>query len=155
VYDNPVGTLTNNPPFDYHLTNLSNYLSLHEGAPHSHLGVELPPYSLGMGALGLPGDYSSASRFVRAVFVKQKSCCGDGERERVNRFFRILSAVAMPKGCVLAANGEYEYTRYSCCCNGDTGTYYYTTYDDPAPRSVCLYDTDLDGVALKEFGLIE
>ena len=155
VYDNPVRVLTNNPPFPYHLTNLCNYMSLHEGAADNRLGGDLTPYSLGMGALGLPGDYSSASRFVRAVFVRQKSRCEGDETASVNQFFHILTAVAMPKGCVLAANGDHEYTRYSCCCNTDSGTYYYTTYDNPTPRRVDMRGVDVDGAVLWQSALIE
>lgn len=147
VYDNPVGILTNNPPFDFHMTNLNNYMFLHEGAAENRVCAEIPlkNYSLGMGTLGLPGDFSSASRFVRAAFVKLKSRSGDGEKESVNQFFHILRSVAMPKGCVLAANGDYEYTRYSCCCNADRGIYYYTTYDNSAVTAVDMHACALDG----------
>lgn len=138
IYDDPVGVLTNNPTFDYHMMNLNNYMALHEGTPKNELckSYNLEVYSLGMAALGLPGDFSSASRFVRAVFVKQKSCCGEGEKESVNQFFHIMASVAMPKGCVFVREGEYEYTRYTSCCNVDKGIYYYTTYENSTVNSV-------------------
>ena len=100
-------------------------------------------YSLGMGALGLPGDYSSASRFIRALFVKENSVSEHSEKSSVNQFFHILNSVAMPKGCVRSAEG-FEYTRYSSCCNVDMGVYYYTTYDDLEITSINLYDVDLN-----------
>ena len=142
VYDNPYGVLTNNPTFDYHLTNVQNYRGLHEGA------LTQSDYSLGMGAIGLPGDFSSASRFVKAVFVKEKSACDGSERESVSQFFHILRAVAMPRGCVMTPSGEYEFTRYSCCCSTDTGVYYYTTYSDSSIRSVSMHEAELDGKTL-------
>lgn len=150
VHDNPFGVLTNNPTFDYHLTNVSNYMHLHEGPLANRLGNALPVgnYSLGMGALGLPGDFSSASRFIRAVFVKQKSVCDGSEEESVNQFFHILSSVAMPRGCVLAHDGQYEYTRYSSCCNTKTGVYYYTTYENRSIRRVHLHSVDLSSDTL-------
>lgn len=150
VFENPFGVLTNNPTFDFHLTNVSNYMGLHEGVAENRISsrLSLDNYSLGMGALGLPGDFSSVSRFVKAVFVKEKSVCDGSDRASVNQFFRILQAVAMPKGCVLAKNGDYEYTRYSCCCNTDTGVYSYTTYEDMTIRSVDLHSANLDGSAL-------
>lgn len=153
VYDNPFGVLTNNPTFDYHRTNVSNYMHLHEGPLANRLGDSLPAgnYSLGMGALGLPGDFSSASRFVRAVFVKQKSICDGSECESVQQFFHILSSVAMPRGCVLAHDGQYEYTRYSSCCNTRTGVYYYTTYEDRSIRRVSLHSVDLSSDALYSY----
>lgn len=146
IYENEVGVLTNNPPFDYHLMNLNNYLYLHEGEPENRFGLRAEDkYSLGMGALGLPGDYSSASRFIRAAFVKYKSVCGEDEDESVNQFFHILSSVAMPKGAVRAANGEFEYTRYSCCINTDTGVYYYTTYENRNIKKIDMHSFNLDG----------
>lgn len=147
VYENPYGVLTNNPTFDYHRMNLNNYMGLHEGFSVNKLSPtkKLDNYSLGMGAYGLPGDFSSASRFVRAFFVKEKSCSGNSEKESVSQFFHILGSVAMPKGCVLAANGDYEYTRYSSCCNTDKGLYYYKTYYNSTIRSVDMYAVDLDG----------
>ncbi|MBE6620800.1 MAG: choloylglycine hydrolase family protein [Ruminococcaceae bacterium] len=157
VYDNPFGVLTNNPTFDYHLTNVSNYMHLHEGPAKNRLGDGLPVgnYSLGMGALGLPGDFSSASRFVRAVFVKEHSVCDGSERASVNQFFHILSSVAMPRGCVLAHDGQYEYTRYSSCCNTDSGVYYYTTYDTPTVRRIDMHSVDLDTAVLYSYPMDE
>lgn len=157
VYENPYGVLTNNPTFDYHRMNLNNYMGLHEGFAVNNIcpTEELKNYSLGLGAFGLPGDFSSASRFVRAVFVKQKSRSGCSEKESVSQFFHILGAVAMPKGCVLAANGEYEYTRYSSCCNTEKGVYYYITYDNSTITAVDMHAVNLDTADVYKFDLIE
>lgn len=146
IYDNPYGVLTNNPTFDYHLMNINNYMSLHEKNAENRLSGDksFNNYSLGMGALGLPGDYSSASRFVRAVFIKEKSPCFESEEESVSHFFHILYGVAMPKGCVMTGKGEYEYTRYSSCCNTDKGIYYYTTYDNMNVTAVDMHSVDID-----------
>ena len=72
IYENPVGVLTNNPPFSYHLHNLCNYRNLTREPGESRFAPELPlkAWSRGMGAIGLPGDLSSASRFVRAAFTR-------------------------------------------------------------------------------------
>lgn len=149
IYDNPFEVLTNNPPFDYHKTNIKNYMGLSVGGVQNKLCPEIPlkNYSLGMGAMGLPGDFSSASRFIRAVFVKEKSVANPNEKAGVNQFFHILDSVSMPRGCV-AANGNFEYTRYSSCCNADTGVYYYKTYDDFEVRSVDMKKVDLDTAKL-------
>ncbi len=157
VYDNPYGVLTNNPTFDYHLMNINNYMNLHEGMGENRISASqnLRSYSLGMGALGLPGDYSSASRFVRAVFIKEKSPCFESERESVSHFFHILGGVAMPKGCVLTKSGEYEYTRYSSCCNADKGIYYYTTYDNRRITAVDMHRYDLEGSKVYKSALAE
>lgn len=130
VYDNPVETLTNNPPFDYQVKNLSNYLNLTACVPENRFCTQLnlTPYSKGMGAMGLPGDLSSASRFVRAAFTRMNSVAGDSESESVSQFFQILRSVAMARGCVRLGGDSYEITVYSSCCNTDRGIYYYTTY---------------------------
>ena len=152
IYENPVGVLTNNPTFDYHLMNLNNYMTLNEGKSENKFSDELKfnNYSLGLGALGLPGDFSSPSRFIKATFVKYKSKLGSSEKESVNQFFHILNSVAMPKGCVLVRDGEYEYTRYSSCCNVDKGIYYYKTYDDFNIKKVELSSYNLDDMKLLE-----
>ncbi len=153
IWDNPFGVLTNNPTFDFHLANVSNYMHLHPGAAENRLSANLPlgNCSLGMGALGLPGDFSSVSRFVKTVFVKENSLCDGSEAESVNQFFHILQSVAMPKGCVLTPGGEYEYTRYSSCCNTDTQTYYYTTYQNRTIQSIRLQNVALDSKELYVF----
>lgn len=156
IYENPIGVLTNNPTFDYHMMNLNNYMALHEGAPENKFfdSDNLKVYSLGMGAFGLPGDFSSASRFVRAAFVKEKSRCGESEKESVSQFFHILGAVAMPKGCVLVRAGEYEYTRYSSCCNVDKGIYYYTTYENSTVTLVDMNLVDLQADKIYVYDLV-
>jgi choloylglycine hydrolase len=150
IFDNPFGVLTNNPSFDYHLANICNFMGLQEGFAVNNLSsrLSLENYSLGLGAFGLPGDFSSSSRFVKTVFVKEKSRCGSSDREAVVQFFHILRSVAMPKGCVVAKNGEYEYTRYSSCCNTDTLVYHYNTYDDMTIRHVALHDADPESSTL-------
>ena len=145
LYDNPFDVLTNNPPFQYHYTNVSNYMGLSTGCAVSRFakGIPVSNYSLGMGALGLPGDFSSASRFIRALFVKESSVSDKDELSEVNQFLHILGAVAMPKGCVVGRDG-IEYTRYSSCCNADKGRYYYTTYGNPEIRAVDMLGVDLN-----------
>ncbi len=152
IYDNPFGVLTNNPTFDFHIQNINNYMHLSEGAAFNRLSknLEFNNYSLGMGALGLPGDYSSVSRFVRGVFIKVKSKCGKFENESVCQFFHILDGVSMPYGCVLTEKGEYEFTRYSSCCNTKKGIYYYKTYNCFLPFAV-----DMNSFNLKSDKLIE
>ena len=151
VYDNPFEVLTNNPPFDYHRMNMNNFMGLHVGPADNHFReqMNLHNYSLGMGAIGLPGDFSSASRFVRACFVKENAAVDHTETTSVNQFFHMLNAVAMPKGCVKTPSGEYEYTRYSCCCNTDTRVYYYTTYDDSNIRQISMEQADLESTKLQ------
>ncbi len=144
IHENPVGVLTNNPPFDYHMTHLREYLNLTCQEPENRFGTELQPISKGMGALGLPGDLSSVSRFVRAAFVKTNSLSGEGETESVSQFFHILGAVEHQRGCVRLHDGLQEITVYTSCINTDKGIYYYTTYDNCCISAVDMHKCDLD-----------
>lgn len=146
VYDNPVHVMTNNPPFPMQLWNLANYMSLSPAQPENKAvpAISLPLTSNGMGAQGLPGDWSSPSRFVRAAFVLHNAQCADTEEACVSQFFHMLDAVAMPSGSVLV-HGKPEITVYSCCCNMDTGMYYYTTYENRTVTAISLYGSALDG----------
>lgn len=157
IYDNPAGVLTNNPPFEEQMFMLNNYMHLSPKSPENLFSKELPlhVYSRGMGALGLPGDLSSPSRFVRTAFVKMNSVSGDSEEESVSQFFHILGAVDQQRGCCDVGEGNYEITLYTCCCNADKGIYYYTTYDNHQITAVDMHKEDLDGSLLVRYSLIE
>lgn len=156
VYENPIGILTNNPPFDYHMHNLKNYLNLTKEEPTNRFapGIDLTPYSRGMGAMGLPGDLSSASRFIKAAFTKLNSRSADTESAGISQFFHILGSVAQQDGCVKVGNG-YEKTVYSSCCNMDKGIYYYTTYENSQITGIRMHSTDLNGCILTTFPLVK
>ncbi len=146
IYQNPIGVLTNNPTFDMQLFNLNNYINISPVEPENRFSdsIILNAYSKGMGAMGLPGDFSSVSRFIRACFTKLNSVYGETETEILHQFFHILYGVYQPKGCVKTANG-FEMTNYSSCCNTDKGIYYYTTYYNSTIRSVDMHKHNLDG----------
>lgn len=155
IYDNPVGVLTNNPPFPMQLFNLNNYMSLSPFSPQNTFSqkLQLCPYSRGMGAMGMPGDLSSASRFVRSAFILLNSVSGESEQESVSQFFHILQSVSQTRGCVHMGKNLYEFTLYSSCINTDKGIYYYTTYDNQCISGVDMYKEDLDCDTLKIFPL--
>ena len=156
IHENPVGVLTNNPPFDYHMTHLCDYMNLTNLPPQNRFGrIDLEPYSRGMGAIGLPGDLSSASRFVRAAFVKLNSVSDDGEEESVSQFFHILGSVDQQRGCAILSDGSYEITLYTSCINTDRGIYYYTTYENSCISAVDMHKCDLDGKELSVFPLVK
>ena len=155
IYENPVGVMTNEPPFDYHLYNLTHYLNLSPNPATDRSGMGLKPMSNGMGGIGLPGDYSSASRFIKAAFVKSNSVSGTDEESSVTQFFHLLSSVAMPRGAVRMGEEQYEITRYSCCCNTHKGIYYYTTYENPQICAIDMKLEDLDSDQLICYPLIE
>lgn len=156
IYENPVGVLTNNPPFDEQLFQLNNFMHLSSKEPKNRFSpkIELKAYSRGMGAMGLPGDLSSQSRFVRAAFTRLNSVCGMSEAESVSQFFHILGAVEQVKGCCEVSEGEYERTLYTSCCNTDKGIYYYTTYQNCQITAVQLHKEKLDDIFLVRYPLI-
>ena len=156
VYENPAGVLTNNPPFEEQMFQLNNYMHLSPDSPQNHFSDKLPlqTYSRGMGALGLPGDLSSQSRFVRVAFVKMNSFSGESEAESVSQFFHILGSVDQQRGCCHLGEGKYEITIYTSCCNADKGIYYYTSYDNHQITGVDMHKEDLDGSALGRYPLI-
>lgn len=157
IYDNPVGVLTNNPPFDKQIFNLNNYMNLSPKSPKNNFSdkLNLNMYSRGMGSIGLPGDLSSQSRFVRAAFVKTNSLSGETESESVSQFFHILGAVEQQKGCCEVTDGKFEYTIYTSCCNGDKGIYYYTTYENHQITGVDMNKENLNSDKLICYPLIQ
>lgn len=153
VYDDPVGVLTNNPPFDIQMFMLNNYMSLSNKQPINTFSkdIDLKHYSRGMGALGLPGDLSSTSRFVRCAFTKENSVRPTSEEESVSQFFHIIHSVEQQKGCCEVSEGKYEYTIYSSCMNTTKGIYYYTTYNTTSIQAVDMHHCNLDSSELEIF----
>ena len=157
IYENEVGVLTNNPPFDKQLFELNNYMNLSNKSPKNTFAtnLELQQYSRGMGAIGLPGDLSSQSRFVRASFVKMNSVSGEDENESVSQFFHILNSVDQQRGCCQLDDGKYEITIYTSCCNTTKGIYYYTTYNNHQITAVDMNKENLDGNSLVRYPIIK
>ena len=157
IYDNPVGVLTNNPTFDIHMFNLNNYMNMSIEQPDNTFSkkLNLEAYSRGMGALGLPGDLSSASRFVKATFTKMNSLSGDSESESISQFFHILGSVEQQRGCVHMGGDKYEITIYSSCLNLDKGIYYYTTYENSQITGVDMHKENLESSELISYDLIK
>lgn len=156
VYHDPVGVLTNNPPFDSQLFRLNDFRGLSPRISENRFapGLELQDYSYGMGAMGMPGDLSSQSRFVRAAFTRLHSVSGASENESVSQFFHILGAVSQPRGSCDTGDG-LEVTQYTSCCNTDKGIYYYTTYDNHRITAVHLHREKLDDRFLVRYPLVQ
>ena len=157
IYNNPVGVLTNNPPFDKQMFELNNYMNLSPKSPQNKFAksLDLQTYSRGMGAIGLPGDLSSQSRFVRVAFVKMNSLSGDTEKESVSQFFHILNSVDQQRGCCELDDGKFEITIYTSCCNATKGIYYYTTYDNHQIAGIEMHKENLDSAELIRYELIK
>ena len=146
LYDDPIGVLAKDPPFLFHERNLSLYMGVGADTAANRFSgkLSLRPVGAGTGSLGLPGDMTSPSRFVRAAFVLHNSVSGDSAEEGVSQFFHILGSVSQPKGCSKTPSGEWEYTALSTCGDLETGVYSYKTYENSTVRSVDMHGYDLD-----------
>lgn len=150
VYDDPAGVLTNEPPFLQQMFALNDYMALSPYPPKNSFAENMPleNYSRGMGAVGLPGDLSSKSRFVRAAFMRANSVCDGSDGQSIAQFFHLLGSVEQQRGAVRLDGEKCEITIYSSCMAPESGMYYFKTYNDPSVRSVSMKNTDLDGDSL-------
>lgn len=155
LYDNPIGVMTNNPSFDFQMTNLCQYMNLVSGAPSNCFSksANLVPFGQGLGSFGLPGDFSPSSRFVKAAYLSLNSVCEEDEASSVSQFFHLLNSVAVVKGSVLTAEDACDMTIYSCCMNADRGIYYYNTYFNCRLTAIDMYRENLNTYCLKKFPL--
>ena len=155
IYENSVGVLTNEPPFDFQMMNLNNFLNLTAAEPTDRFaeGVKLNAFSRGMGAIGLPGDCSSESRFVRCAFTRLNSVSGESDEESLCQLFHILGSVEQVRGCVRLGEGKWERTVYTSAANADKGIYYYTTYENHRITAVDMHRENIDGECLVSYPL--
>ncbi len=146
ITENPVGVLTNNPTFDFHINNLCRYANLSntQGGNAFEKAYGLKVYSNGQAALGLPGDYSSPSRFVRAAFLKAHSAPTQKDKG-INELFHILNSVQVPRGAVKTQDNKYVTTVYTCGYDLEKKSYYYKTYENQNIREHRMDCADLNG----------
>lgn len=152
IYDNKTGSLTNNPPFNYQLENLKNYVSLNNDEPNKSFSFNEVFYSRGMGSVGLPGDLTSQGRFVRVVYTAHFSVASPDENSSVNQFFHILESAWQTRG-LCKINDKYEITIYASCMNLNEGIYYYKTYDNPQISAVYLKNENLNSSKIISYDL--
>ena len=151
VFDNPVDVLANQPGYSWHAENLRNYLNVSNAwGGEGSFGRPLAPFGAGAAQRGLPGDYTSPSRFVRAAYVNANYPQKEREAANVSRMFHSLSQVAMVEGSAMARDGKTEKTLYTGCFSSATRTYYFNTYEDVSIRSYCLDEYPQTGDAVIE-----
>lgn len=155
VYKNPYGVLTNNPPFPYHLENLRLYLGITNEVVESRFSdsLTLTPFTSGQGTFGLPGDYTSPSRFIKAAYLANNFKASKSELSNVSQFFHILDNVSVVRGAVLSNSNKYMTTIYSSCVNVDKVVYYCKTYNNSRVVAVELKKEDLKSNALKTYSI--
>lgn len=152
VTENPVGILANSPPFDFHMLNLSTYMGLSPSEGESRFAPDgvLKVYSRGLGAVGLPGDSSSASRFVRAAFSALTSQ-SEIPKDDLVQILHILSDASQLQGCVRLSEGDLEKTIYTSVCDLENLVYYTTTYEDFTPSAVSFRNENPDSDKLVSY----
>lgn len=149
TYDNPTGVITNAPSFDWHLTNLNNYINLsaNNAAPVKIENLNLPGFGQGSGMLGAPGDFTPPSRFVRAVFFSQFAVPMTNGDDSVFQLFHLLNQFDIPKGSVRASADpkDSEYTNWTSVSNLKDKKFYYRTYFNPEIKMVDLTKVNMSG----------
>lgn len=150
VFDDDVDVLANQPGFGWHHENLRNYLNVGPEFPEETVvgRAHVTPFGSGSHMRGVPGDYYSPSRFVRAAYVNAHYPDQATEKENVSRAFHTLQQIAMVDGSAAMGSGEFEKTIYTGLFSSRTGTYYWNTYDDPAIQRVAMTDHEPEGCKL-------
>lgn len=145
ITDDPAGVLANSPAFDFHMKNLENHLNLTPFEPENRFSkkLSLVPFSRGTGAMGLPGDFSSASRFIKAAFMNLNSL--PGETDGITQLFHILGSVEQIRGSVRLSGGELEKTVYTACMDIEKKIYYYRTYENNRITGVRFFGESFPG----------
>jgi len=149
IYDNPLGVLTNNPSFDWHITNLRNYVNLTAiDVPKIKLSdINIRSSGAGSGMLGIPGDFTPPSRFIRAVAFTQSSTQPQNESQGVDMVFHLLNLFDIPRGSVRTKNNNkllIEYTQWTSVSDTHVPTYYFHTYNNRQIKKISLAQLNLN-----------
>ncbi|MET0866816.1 MAG: choloylglycine hydrolase family protein [Pseudorhodoplanes sp.] len=148
ISDNKIGVMTNSPQYDWHLLNLRNYTNLKPmgDRPHSIDGVSLAPFGAGSGMLGLPGDFTPPSRFIRATAFVATMVPVKDSAEGVAAASTMLNNFDIPKGLVRegkdAQDYELGFTQWSVIADTKNKVYHYWTMYNRRMRSVDLTKID-------------
>ncbi len=158
IHSNPFGVMSNAPTFDWHMTNLSNYVNLSKkNIPQVDLaGVVLKSFGQGSGMLGLPGDFTPPSRFVRAVAFSATALPVEKAADGVLQAFHILNQFDIPKGAaegVEAGKDVFDYTLWTSASDLKNHRYYFRTYDNSRIRMVDIGALDLDAKQVKTISM--
>lgn len=140
IYDNKYNVLTNNPKFSYHLENIRNYIYLTPAPLVNKLNNTFDkPFSNGLGAFSLPGDYSSSSRFIKTVYMALNALYSNDNKD-VIQFFNILSSVSPILGVVINDDNKLHYTIYTSCIDYKNLIYYYKRFNDDKIKAIDIHN---------------
>lgn len=155
ISDNKLGVFTNSPDFEWQMTNLRNYINLtpFNVKPLTIEGIEFAPFGQGSGMVGLPGDFTPPSRFVRATIFSSTATPSDSANEAIFQVFHILNQFDIPVGVAREnVNGviHSDYTQFTCARDPKSLKYYFRSYDDQAIKVVDLSKFDYDAKIIKK-----
>jgi choloylglycine hydrolase len=156
MHDNPLGVMTNAPEFEWHIRNLRRYVTLAASdVPKLAVGgMRRVPSGAGAATLGLPGDFTSSSRFVRAVALSRTAAPVDTPEDAVQQAFHILANCQIPRGALRSVRGErvsYDYTHYTSAVDTAGRRFYFHTHGNRRVRMVDLMKMNLDATELTVF----
>lgn len=145
IIHNPIGVMTNSPDFQWHMTNLRNYLNVSTSQQKETYweNVLLTPFGQGAGTIQLPGGFTSPERFVRAAFLKTHILVPENRSKSILACFHIMNNVSIPKGVILTNRGSYDYTKYTAFMNTSTCEYYFKTYENNQIITASLWDYNI------------
>lgn len=154
IMENPIGVLSNSPDFQWHVTNLRNYMNVTSSQlqENSWNTVTLSPFGQGTGTFGLPGDYTPPARFVRTAYLKTHTPLPEAQDQAVSACFHILEGVSIPKGSVMTNRETADYTQYTTFIDLSSSTYFFRTYDNCRITSARFPDMKKQGADIFSCG---
>lgn len=163
TYDNPAGVMTNDPNFAYQLANIGLYanLSPKEAGLLDINNAKFSPPSSGSGLHGLPGDFLSPSRLIRALFFSSSAPTDATADKQVAIAFHILNNFDIPPGSIQLSSSNpyggggtgYERTEWSTVADAKNLVYYIKTYDNPTVQVLDMKNVDLSAKDVKTYTL--
>ena len=142
LFQNSIGVMTNSPDFQWHMTNLRNYMDVSPmQTSESYWGkVQLKPFGQAAGSMLLPGGYTSPERFVKTAYQKTHIQTPKNRIEAINTCFHIMEGVSIPNGVVITDRNTSDYTKYIAFMNTNTCEYFFKTYDNSQIATASLLD---------------
>lgn len=141
IFQNQIGVMANSPDFQWHMTNLRNYMDVSptQSSDAYWGGICLKPFGQAVGTMQLPGGYTSPERFVRTAYQKTHIHTPNDSLEAINACFHIMESVSIPKGIVITNRNTYDYTKYIAFINTNTCEYFFKTYENTTITSASLW----------------
>ncbi len=157
ILKNEIGVMSNSPTFQWHMTNLINYMNVSQTQINdAYFGkIHLKPFGQAGGTMQLPGGYTSPERFVRTAYQKTHIKKPKNSSDAINACFHIMESVTIPKGIVITNRNAYDYTKYTAFINTNTCEYFFKTYDNTQVIKASLWDNCKDSSKPISLGKLE